>query len=134
MPGDLDIAWRTVRQEAAGEPYAGKVAVGWVLRNRVERAPRDRWCTLAQVCLDWLQFSGWREQDPTFAGSLTADLDATGRACLRAVLEALDGDVDPTKGACHYYAPAVLPTPPSWARGRTPSLVLGGHHFFAGVP
>lgn len=132
-PGDLDIAWRTVRQEAAGEPYAGKVAVAWTFRNRLTLRAGDRWATLAQVCLDWLQYSGWRDQDPNLKPSQSADLDALGRDCLRAVLEAFGSNSDPTNGARHYYAPKVLPDGPKWARGLAPSAVIGGHRFFNNV-
>lgn len=33
---DLSIAALTIYGEARGEPYAGKVAVAWVIRNRTE--------------------------------------------------------------------------------------------------
>lgn len=133
--GDLDIAWRTVWQEARNQPYVGKLAVAWVLRNRLEYKPGDRWATLAQVCLDWLQFSGWRDQDKNLQASMVADLDGLGRECLRSVLEAFAGDAknDPTRGARHYYAPKAMPTPPAWAVGHQPSAIIQDHYFFTGV-
>ena len=133
--GDLDVAWRTVRQEAANQPYVGKLAVAWTFRNRLEWKSGDRWATLAQVCLDWMQYSGWRDQDPNLKPSQVADLDPLGRDCLRAVLEAFAGKPsdDPSRGARHYYAPKVLPKPPAWAAGREPSAIIADHLFFAGI-
>jgi hypothetical protein len=128
-PGDLDIGWRTVRMESAGESYAGKVAVAHVLINRVNYRQGDRWNTLAQVCLDWLQFSGWREADPTFKAALYADLDLVGIECVRALAEACT-TADTTQGARHYHARSVSP---SWAAGKVPVLDLGAHRFYAGI-
>ena len=129
MLGDIDIGWRTVRQEAANQGFEGMVAVAWTLRNRLEYRTRDRWNTLAQVCLDWLQFSGWRESDPTFAPSLVADLDAIGMQCLHALTSALSGATpDPTQGARHYFNPNLVS--PKWARGKVPCYRWRDHVFF----
>ena len=137
-PGDLDIGWRTVWMEARGEPYEGKVAVAWVIRNRLEYRIGDRWNTIAQVCLDWLQFSGWRESDPNFMAAQKETLTPVAIDCIRALCEVMNGDKahDPTHGARHYYAPAAMPknTPvPGWAMGQTPAAKIGAHVFFNNV-
>ena len=131
-PGDIDVGWRTVWMEARGETYEGAKAVVHVLRNRVNHRAGDRWSTIAQVCLDWLQFSGWREADPNFSKALALTLnDSAARRALRAFLEALD-ERDPTLGARHYYA-ASMAQPPKWAAGKKPCVVVGGHLFFNDV-
>jgi spore germination cell wall hydrolase CwlJ-like protein len=130
-PGDIDIAWRTVFMEAANQGYSGMLAVAWVLKNRRDYRKNDRWATLAQTCLDWLQFSGWRENDPTFAPSQKADLDSVGLLCLRAVTEALTSNDDPTKGARHYFNPAIVK--PSWAKDVTPCYTHRDHVFFNNI-
>lgn len=131
-PGDIDVAWRTIWMEARGETYEGMKAVAHVLRNRVNYRQGDRWNTIAQACLDWLQFSGWREADPNFSKALTLTLnDSSARRALRAFLEALD-ERDTTQGARHYYA-ASMPAPPKWAAGKKPCVVIGSHLFFNDV-
>ena len=128
-PGDIDTGWRTVWQEARSEGYAGMLAVAWVVRNRLEYKAGDRWGTVAQVCLDWLQFSGWREQDGNFLPAEKAVLDDNGLLCLRALLQAFTTgkSEDPTYGARNYHAKEI--TPP-WAVGHKPCVVIGRHLFY----
>ena len=132
-PGDIDYGWRTIKMEAANQGFQGMLAVAWVIRNRMEFRAGDRWATLAQTCLDWLQFSGWREQDATFKPTLSADLDDIGLQCLRALVTALTQSKsdDPTKGARHYFNPGVVN--PDWARGKTPCAKIGDHWFYNDV-
>lgn len=131
-PGDIDIGWRTVWMEARGEPYEGQKAVAHVLRNRVSHRIGDRWNTIAQACLDWLQFSGWREADPNFSKAMVLTLnDSAARRALRAFLEALD-ERDTTQGARHYHAASMAPAP-SWTRGKQPCARIGGHLFYNDV-
>ena len=132
-PGDIDIGWRTVWMEARGESREGKEAVVHVLFNRLEYRIGDRWNTIAQVCLDWLQFSGWRENDPSFVKAQTIDLNtSSARTALGAFLAAWSQrPTDPTKGSRHYYADSI--PAPKWAVGHQPCLVLGHHRFFNDV-
>lgn len=61
--GDIDILARTIYGEARGEPWEGKIAVAWVVRNRAERG--GWWGdTIREVCLKPWQFSCWNETDP----------------------------------------------------------------------
>lgn len=130
-PGDLDIAWRTVWQEARDQGFQGMLGVAWVLRNRRDFKRNDRWNTLAQTCLDWLQFSAWREADPNYLPSLRADLDELGLLCLKAVATVLTADPavdDFTHGARHYFNPR-LAAPP-WAKGHQPCFTHRDHAFY----
>ncbi|TXH55282.1 MAG: cell wall hydrolase [Desulfurellales bacterium] len=132
LPGDIDYGWRTIRMEAANQGDLGMLGVAYVLRNRLEWRRNDRWATLAQVCLDWLQFSEWREADATFLPTLAYVLDATGLRCLNALVTALSGtQPDPTQGARHYFNPKHAN--PAWARGKAPCVVISDHHFFNNV-
>lgn len=130
MPGDLDIGWRTVWQEARDQGYDGMIAVAWVLRNRLEFRRGDRWATLAQTCMDWLQFSGWREQDANFLPAHRADLDGTGLLCVKALTTVLLAapNSDPTFGSRHYVNPKLAQ--PGWAYGHKPAVVIGDHAFY----
>jgi len=129
--GDLDIAARTVWQEARGEPYEGMKAVAHVIINRMNFKVGDRWSTIAQVCLDWLQFSAWREADNNFTISqqITPN-DRLYRICLRAFLEALE-EADFTLGARHYVNLSIVT--PTWVQGKTPCYKVGAHSFYNNI-
>lgn len=127
-PGDEDIVMRTIWMEARGEPYEGKLAVAHVIINRA-MAMRGRWNTLAQVCLDPYQFSGWRRADPNLLPALNLrPEDLRAQDCLRAFREAIASPHDPTFGAKHYFNPK-LANPP-WAIGEVPCYTCGNHVFY----
>lgn len=133
-PGDLDIAARTVWQEARGSSYQAKLGVVLVLLNRRDYKVGDRDHSLAASCLRWRQFSGWNENDPNRARSLEVGVgDSSFRACLRAVLEGVylyETGQDFTKGARHYHTPAIRPY---WSRGKLPCYQDDAHVFFNDV-
>jgi len=118
----------TIWGEARGEPREGKIAVGCVIRNRVDDAGwwgRD-WisvCTAEDQFTCWWDDQGRRvrtvdEGDPRFVECLEI---------ARAVI--MDVEPDPTGGATHYYADYVK-QPPKWARGKVPTVKIGCHLFF----
>lgn len=128
--GDVYVGTQTVWMEARGEPFDDKKAVAHVMRNRMEFLPGDRWNTIAQVCLDWLQFSGWRENDPNFKKAQTLNLsDPVVLECLHAFVEAMR-EPDTTFGARHYHTAAIEP---GWAVGKTPCLTMRSHLFYNNV-
>jgi spore germination cell wall hydrolase CwlJ-like protein len=120
--------------EARGESLEGQRAVVHVLFNRRDFRRFDRWNCIAQVCLDWLQFSGWRDSDPNFVAAMQVDLNLeTARTALVAFLEGWTehaNGLDPTQRARHYHATSVSPR---WANGHTPILALGAHRFYNDV-
>ena len=143
LPGvtdtDLDIMARTIWAEARGEPYAGRVAVAWVIRNRVEDA---RWPnTVHAVCLQKWQFECWngetvgaQHQDKNYFAMKNATLATPGfLSAIGVAAGVLAGDLSPVlsgdavRGANHHYNPAV--SDPSWARGVTPVATIGKHVF-----
>lgn len=117
----------TLWGEARGEPREGKVAVAWVIKNRVARPAwwgRD-WTS---VCTAPAQFTCWWDDQAERVRSATARTPGYAE-CLEVAREVIAGTApDPTGGADHYYADTI-PTP-KWARGRTPIARIGRHVFF----
>lgn len=59
----LEILTLTLIGEARGEPIESIVAVGSVIRNRLNNNP-SKYKDLGEVCLAKAQFSCWNENDP----------------------------------------------------------------------
>jgi hypothetical protein len=129
-PEDREILIKTVWGEARGEKAIGKMAVAWVILNRTRKPQWPN--TIREVCLQPWQFSCWNDNDPNRGrvnnlNTESADLViAEVRRCVDMVLQ--DLVLDPTNGADHYYADWIAT--PNWARGKTPSSVIGRHRFF----
>lgn len=129
-PEDREILIKTVWGEARGEKAIGKMAVAWVILNRTRK---PQWPNrIKDVCLQPWQFSCWNDNDPNRGrvnnlNTESADpVIAEVRRCVDMVLQ--DLVLDPTNGADHYYADWIAT--PNWARGKTPSSVIGRHRFF----
>lgn len=135
MTWALQTAARTLWQECRGETDDGKLAVAWVLRNRLASG---RWGqSLASVCLWRAQFSGWYvPSDPNFAYAcgLTDDDPMVGHMLdiLAGVMSA-DPATDPTAGALFYHANS-MPTSPGWASSMTFLGVHGTQSFYTDRP
>lgn len=137
----LDVAARTVYGESRGEAWLGRVAVAWVLRNRVTAdlwndGKPDWWGEgLIEVCRRPWQFSCWNTDDPNCARLHALDFNDPVLAEMRAIVAGVfRGEVaDPTAGSTHYYAPKAVKAPPAWARGRAPTRTIGNHLFYAKV-
>ena len=115
--GDVDLLARLISAEARGEPYAGQVAVGAVVLNRVE--------------------------SPAFPGSISGVIYQSGAfSCLqdgqfwkpvadsayRAARDALNGS-DPSGGALYYFNPATATS--EWIWSRPVITTIGRHRFCA---
>lgn len=130
---DLTIAARTVWGEARGEDYQGQLAVAHVFINRwhTSKGQFRKDDTLATSCLRHAQFTAWTAGDPNFVKMMKVDFnDYHLRRCLIIVLEAIDAEFDPTKGALHYHTRDILPP---WARGHVPCYETGRHLFYNDV-
>lgn len=133
------LAVITILQEAAGEPYAGKVAVAEVIRNRMLKKYASNG-TVSDTVLRPKQFSGWNTGDPGRIRNIQADSESqVVRDCIRAWNEALAGS-NTVNGAVLYYSPSALkelgwPTP-DWALpdSAVEVAVVGKHHFFIPKP
>ncbi len=125
---EIDCLARNIYFEARGEPDLGKVAVGFVVLNRVadERFPE----TVCEVVRQGgekrrhrCQFSWWcdgRSDEPR-------DMRIWQR--IRAVARAVywGFSADPTAGALWYHADHVSP---SWGKVFHPALKIGQHVFY----
>ena len=112
---NVDLLARLISAEARGEPYAGQVAVGAVVMNRVKH--------------------------PSFPGTISGVIYQNGAfSCLKdgqfwqpvsgsayqAARDALNGS-DPSGGAIYYFNPAK--TTNSWIWSRPLLVVIGSHRF-----
>jgi N-acetylmuramoyl-L-alanine amidase len=140
----------TVWGEARGQPVQGQQAVAHVVLNRAAaRTPsgKPQWWggSIEGVITKPWQFSCWNDNDPNAPGCRDlrdrlllgpqAALSAAEVQAYTAALAVLNGAPDPTGGATHYYAAWMdgKGVAPKWAKGRTPSAVIGGHKFYRGV-
>lgn len=126
----MRIAAETIYGEARGEPYVGKVAVGWVIRNR---AARPAWWgrDVIGVCLSPGQFSCHNPGDPNFALlTRVSDNDPSMSECYRAVVDGVMGfAVDPTHGAMHYKVRGTVAEWDAAVAGCVP-VSIGRHDFY----
>lgn len=144
---DPKIVTLTLYGETRNQPIEGQIAVGCVIRNRVEDG---RWgSSFRSVCLARWQFSCWMPE----GGQANHDV-VMAAARLMAISDRLPEDpllkqcawiaqgvmgewiLDTVRLATHYYAPAsMVPanTVPKWAAGRVPVAKKGQHLFFANV-
>lgn len=142
--GPVHAAQLTLYGEARNQPVLGMVAVLAVLANRLSQRRKSWGSTWTQVCLASWQFSCWNPSDPNYpvllklASLLTAGtrtpydpaFDICGYLADRAVYHELD---DNTKGATHYFNPAVVAAP-AWASPpASRTVVIGDHAFYRGV-
>lgn len=114
---DLEILARTIEAEAGGESKIGKLAVGAVIQNRVNK---QSWMgkDIKSVILMPTQFSPWNTYTDSAEGEQGKDMLGKGakpsKDSYEAARKILSGDyVDPTKGATHFVNPKVG-TKPSW--------------------
>ncbi len=117
--GDHDVALlaKVISAEARGEPYAGQVAVGAVILNRVEHPSFPS--TLAGVVYQPGAFSCMAD------GQIDQPVAESAR---RAAQEALNGS-DPSGGAIYYFNPATATS--AWIWSRPLIKVIGKHRFCA---
>ncbi|HEY6018760.1 MAG TPA: cell wall hydrolase, partial [Candidatus Paceibacterota bacterium] len=89
---DIDVMSRTIYGEARGEQWDGQVAVGWVIRNRLEDSAKRYGKTIAEVCQKPYQFSCWLKSDPNLIKLVAVTpADTAFRSCLAATAWALSG-------------------------------------------
>lgn len=120
----------TVKQEAEREPYEGKLAVAWVIKNRMVKRRQNA----ATVVLSRYQFSCWNSDSPTRMrlGRIPEDMWSD---CYKAACGAyfnLSWDI--TKGATHYLNKELViklyGILPKWMNKMTETAKIGQHTFF----
>ena len=96
--------------------------MAWTIRNRVFDGKDKSWWGegYAGVCQKPYQFSCWNRNDPSFAylsGATAIPFRELTQTRIAAD-QVIDGKVpDPTGGATHYYAAAMMRAP-TWTKGR----------------
>lgn len=111
----VNLLARVISAEARGEPYAGQVAVGAVILNRVEHPSFPS--TVAGVVY----------QPGAFTCMVDGQIDQpVAESCVRAAQEALNGS-DPSGGAIYYFNPSTATS--SWIWSRPLIKIIGNHRF-----
>jgi N-acetylmuramoyl-L-alanine amidase len=113
---EKDLMARLVRAEAESEPYAGKVAVAYVILNRIDSTEFPN--TVHDVIYQSGQFS------PVSNGAINKSADAES---IKAVNEAVNADRSKGAGSLFFYNPSTATS--RWLDSR-PTTVVIGHHVF----
>lgn len=129
-PDDIDVMARTVWGEARGEDLGGKVAVAWVIKNRVDN-PKWWGTDISSVCQKAWQFSCWNADDPNRSKLMyVTTQDGPFQDCLLAAAGVISRNFpDPTQGATHYKVSS-LAWPKDWGPQKDPLVTLGNHSFY----
>ncbi len=115
--GDLALLARLISAEARGEPYAGQVAVGAVVLNRVEHPSFPN--TISEVIF----------QPGAFSCMLDGQWDEpVADSAYQAARDALAG-ADPSGGAIYYFNPVTATN--AWIWSRPEIITIGKHRFCA---
>lgn len=115
---DVDLLARLITAEADAEPYAGKVAVGAVVLNRV--ASPDFPNNIRDVIYQY--GDGTYQFEPVMNGWINRPATAES---IQAAKDALSG-LDPTRGALYFFATYVKNT---WLWARPLSRIIGNVAF-----
>lgn len=120
----------TIIQEAAGEPFQGKVMVAEVIRDRAEnRFNCDG--TIISAVLSPYQFSGWNSEDKNRIRVAKLDLaDDVVQDAIRAYNMAFKGRTSYARGANLYHADYMSPYPEWTTHPNVQRLTQFGHHIF----
>lgn len=113
---EKDLLARLVMAEAGGEPYAGKVAVAYVVLNRVDS--KDFPNSITAVINQSGQFT------PVSNGEIKKPADADSK---RAVNEALSSDRSKGAGSLFFYNSDTATN--RWLDSRPTTMVIGHHTF-----
>lgn len=122
----------TIYGEARGESYEGMLAVGWVIRNRVEN-PGWWGKNIISVCTKRYQFSCWNENDANYEHVKAVARQERGfmdkpkvQECVMAAIEVTRMQRCLIEGADHYHADGIVP---AW---KDDNRFVGkiGHHTF----
>jgi N-acetylmuramoyl-L-alanine amidase len=113
---EKDLLARLVRAEAESEPYSGKVAVAYVVLNRVDS--EDFPNTIREVIYQKGQFT------PVSNGAINTPADSESK---RAVEEALTSNRALGKGSLFFYNPSTATS--RWLDSKETTLVIANHTF-----
>ena len=118
----IDRVTRVVNAEARGEPYIGKIAVAWVIKNRFNHPRKMYGHSITEITQRKHQFAYWTKD--------VGDME-NWNASINAAEDVFYRDYpDPTKGSKHFLSGNCYP---SWVRGKSPAVVIGGHRFYNNI-
>lgn len=130
MIDTVDWIAMTVWGEARGESQEGKLAVAYVICNRMQQERRSA----LQVVLRPFQFSFWNTNDPSRWKMQPSLSDPTWADCYQAAKDALERTKpDPTEGCTSYLNPDACTKQQKANAGyhvNRVKHVIGRHHFF----
>ncbi|MBR1925536.1 MAG: spore cortex-lytic enzyme [Clostridia bacterium] len=112
---DLYLLAKCIHAEARGEPYAGQVAIGAVILNRVASSKFPN--TISGVIYQPYAFTAVND------GQINLE---PNQSAYNAARDALNG-WDPSHGALYYYNPKTATS--SWIWSRTVLVTIGNHKF-----
>ncbi len=112
---DVYLLAKCIYAEARGEPYAGQVAIGAVVLNRVASSKFPN--TISGVIYQPYAFTAVSD------GQINLE---PNQSAYNAARDALNG-WDPTYGALYYYNPKTATS--SWIWSRTVLVTIGNHKF-----
>ena len=112
---DINLLSRIIYSESRGEPYAGQVAVGAVVLNRVQSSSFPT--SIAGVIYQSGAF------DAVSDGQINLTPNSTAK---KAAQDALNG-WDPSYGAIYYFNPSTATNKWIWSRPMT--VTIGKHRF-----
>ena len=112
---DINLLSRIIYSESRGEPYAGQVAVGAVVLNRVKSSSFPN--SIAGVIYQSGAF------DAVSDGQINLTPNSTAK---KAAQDALNG-WGPTYGAIYYFNPRTATNKWIWSRPMT--VTIGNHRF-----
>jgi len=142
---DTHVLACTLYGEARSEPVEGIIAVGCVIRNRVQAdlgndGQPDWWGEgYRGVCLKPMQFSVWNDDDSgnhkklvglvaqLKAGPVTDPVYIQCAWIATGIIK--DWALDVTNGSDHYHAASMQPRP-VWAQPHVPYKQVGRHLFY----
>ena len=137
LPADVRIAAITILDEARGEGKPGMYAIGCVIQERMT----SKGLNPEAVCLKKLQFSGWWTKVTNSTGKkvwqqrslknkerwLKSSSAPYAVALAKALVAGQKFDQSFTGRANHFTSD---PKNTSWAKGKTPTKIIGGHWFY----
>lgn len=128
------ILARTIYGEVGGEPKEAKIAVGWVIRNRVDDSRWDS--TYHEVILTPYQFEPFIDPNKDIFKKIsnppmenTFEKAAWYESYQAAETVLFGKEPDPTNGANHFHAMTDLEKP-SWADENNLTIKIGATRFY----
>ena len=106
---------KTIYGEARGESIETMLAVGWVIRNRLQSKRHGN--TYKDVVLQPKQFSCWNKDDPNYKVIKGVIKGRLWEVCIGVAIIVMQSTEkhNPVMGVCHYYDKSLDSNPPYWA-------------------